>query len=77
MQSPSRKDGAGIRPRASARRTASKRVASTNKMQALVQQIPDQGLRMRILETFSDFRKLKKFGLVFEDHLPELAPNVF
>lgn len=40
----------------------------------LIAQIPDQRLRERLAAEWSNAKKEKKFGLVFEDHLPELLP---
>ena len=40
----------------------------------LIEQVNDQGLRERLLEEASRLEKQKKFGLVFEEHLPECTP---
>lgn len=40
----------------------------------LIAQIGDPRLRERLIVEWSNARKEKKFGLVFEDHLPELLP---
>ncbi len=40
----------------------------------LIEQVNDQGLRERLLAEASRLSKQKKFGLVFEDHLPECTP---
>ena len=40
----------------------------------LVKQIPDENLRGRIQEELKKISKQKKFGLVFEEHLPECTP---
>lgn len=40
----------------------------------LIEQVKDQGLRERLLEEASRLGKQKKFGLVFEEHLPECTP---
>jgi adenine-specific DNA-methyltransferase len=40
----------------------------------LIAQIEDQTLRQRLTEKLARLTKNKKFGLVFEDHLPELMP---
>ncbi|WP_198283740.1 hypothetical protein [Clostridium cellulovorans] len=40
-------------------------------LQDLIQQIEDPALRDRILKETNKLVKQKKFGLVFEDHLPE------
>lgn len=43
-------------------------------LQDLIQQIDDPVLRDRILKETNKLTKNKKFGLVFEDHLPECTP---
>lgn len=40
----------------------------------LIGEIPDKGLRTRLQREVADLKKEKKFGLVFEQHLPELVP---
>lgn len=40
----------------------------------LIKQIDDPGLRARIAQEFHKVSKKKKFGLVFEEHLPEATP---
>ena len=40
----------------------------------LIDQIQDVTLRNRILQEVSKLQKQKKFGLVFEEHLPECTP---
>ena len=40
----------------------------------LISQIEDKDLRERIERELNKFSKQKKFGLVFEDHLPECVP---
>ena len=40
-------------------------------LQDLIQQIDDPALRERILQETNKLLKQKKFGLVFEEHLPE------
>ena len=40
----------------------------------LIKQIEDPGLRARIAQEFHKVNKKKKFGLVFEEHLPEATP---
>lgn len=40
----------------------------------LIAQITDEGLRKRIEEEVNKLSKQKKFGLVFESHLPEVTP---
>ncbi len=43
-------------------------------LQDLIRQIEDPDLRERILRETDTLLKQKKFGLVFEDHLPECTP---
>lgn len=43
-------------------------------LQDLIQQIDDPALRKRILQETDKLVKQKKFGLVFEEHLPECTP---
>lgn len=43
-------------------------------LQDLIQQIGDTALRERILQETDKLVKQKKFGLVFEEHLPECTP---
>ncbi len=43
-------------------------------LQDLIQQIDDKALRERILQETDKLVKQKKFGLVFEEHLPECTP---
>ena len=43
-------------------------------LQDLIGQIEDPALRERILSEISKLLKQKKFGLVFEEHLPECTP---
>jgi adenine-specific DNA-methyltransferase len=40
----------------------------------LVQQVPDPALRSRLEQEVSRITKNKKFGLVFEEHIPECTP---
>ena len=40
----------------------------------LINQIPDKGLRERIKKETDRLQHNKKFGLVFEEHLPECTP---
>lgn len=40
----------------------------------LLRQIPDAALRERLEQEFARLSKTKKFGLVFEEHLPECTP---
>ena len=41
-------------------------------LQDLIQQIDDKALRERILQETNKLMKQKKFGLVFEEHLPDI-----
>ena len=43
-------------------------------LQDLIMQIDDTALRERILQETDKLVKQKKFGLVFEEHLPECTP---
>lgn len=43
-------------------------------LQDLIQQIDDPALKERILQETNKLLKQKKFGLVFEEHLPECTP---
>ena len=43
-------------------------------LQDLIKQVDDPELRERILREVDKMSKQKKFGLVFEDHLPECTP---
>lgn len=40
----------------------------------LISQIQDESLRNRIQEEVNKLAKQKKFGLVFEEHMPESTP---
>ncbi|PHJ37371.1 hypothetical protein P378_16580 [Desulforamulus profundi] len=40
----------------------------------LIRQIPDAALRERLEQEFARMSKNKKFGLVFEEHIPECTP---
>ncbi len=40
----------------------------------LISQIQDEALRNRIQEEVSKIAKQKKFGLAFEEHIPESTP---
>ena len=40
----------------------------------LISQIQDESLRDRIQSEVNKMSKQKKFGLVFEEHLPECTP---
>lgn len=44
------------------------------RLQSLIQRIDDQTLRQQIMEEVDKLTKQKKFGLVFEEHLPECTP---
>ena len=44
------------------------------KIHALLERIEDAGLRAALSEEFAQASKHKKFGLVFEEHLPECTP---
>ena len=43
----------------------------------LISQIQDETLRNRIQEEVSKMAKQKKFGLVFEEHMPESTPHYY
>lgn len=43
-------------------------------LQDLIKQIDDETLRQRIMAEVSKLSEQKKFGLVFEEHLPECTP---
>lgn len=43
-------------------------------LQDLIQQIDDPALKERILQETNKILKQKKFGLVYEEHLPECTP---
>ena len=43
-------------------------------LQDLIKQVDDPELRERILMEVNKLNKQKKFGLVFEEHLPECTP---
>lgn len=43
-------------------------------LQDLIKQVDDPTLRQRIMEEVNKLSKQKKFGLVFEEHLPECTP---
>ena len=43
-------------------------------LQELIKQIDDPTLRQRIMAEVGKLSKQKKFGLVFEEHLPECTP---
>ena len=44
------------------------------KISELLEQVEDKALRARLQEEFDRVSKTKKFGLVFEDHIPECTP---
>ena len=52
------------------RRSQKNEVETVALLQDLIQQIDDPTLRDRILQETDKFIKQKKFGLVFEEHLP-------
>lgn len=43
------------------------------KIEDLIAQIPDERLRKGITAEVKALKKSKKFGLVFEEHLPEMV----
>ncbi len=43
-------------------------------LQDLIKQVDDETLRQRIMVEVNKLSKEKKFGLVFEEHLPECTP---
>ena len=45
-----------------------------NELQELLNEIRDPKLKERLSIAVEELRKTKKFGLVFEEHLPELLP---
>src|SRR5262245_61753285 len=45
-----------------------------NKLQELLKELKDERLKSRLSAAVAALRKTKKFGLVFEEHLPELLP---
>lgn len=45
-----------------------------NEIQELLKDIKDERIRSRLSAAIDELRKTKKFGLVFEEHLPELLP---
>jgi adenine-specific DNA-methyltransferase len=45
-----------------------------NEIQELLNEVRDPRLRTRLSDAIDELRKTKKFGLVFEEHLPELLP---
>ena len=44
------------------------------RLQGLIKRIDDQALRQQIMEEVGKLTRQKKFGLVFEEHLPECTP---
>src|SRR2546421_555712 len=45
-----------------------------NEIQVLLKEIKDERLKARLSTAIAELRKTKKFGLVYEEHLPELLP---
>lgn len=45
-----------------------------NEIQELLNEIGDERLKTRLSAAIGELRKIKKFGLVFEEHIPELLP---
>lgn len=45
-------------------------------LQDLIKQIDDETLRQRIMMEVGKLTKQKKFGLVFEEHLPECTATL-
>jgi adenine-specific DNA-methyltransferase len=45
-----------------------------NEIQELLNELRDERLKERLSTAIGELRKTKKFGLVFEEHLPELLP---
>ncbi len=43
-------------------------------LQDLIKKIADESLRQQIMAEVNKLSKQKKFGLVFEEHLPECTP---
>ena len=43
------------------------------KLDVLIEQVPDPALRAQLGEAVRDLRRRKSFGLVFEEHIPEIA----
>ena len=56
------------------RRSQKNEVETVALLQDLIQQIDDPALKERILQETNKLLKQKKFGLVFEEHLPECTP---
>ena len=48
--------------------------SSISAIHDLIAQVSDPRLRQRLAAEWANAAKQKKFGLVFEDHLPELLP---
>jgi hypothetical protein len=42
-----------------------------NELQELLKEVKDERLKARLSAAIAELRKTKKFGLVFEEHLPE------
>lgn len=47
---------------------------TTNKIQALLSQIPDARVRAELSSAVGELLSAQRFGLVFEEHLPEVHP---
>ena len=45
-----------------------------NELQELLKEIKDERLKSRLSAAIAELRKAKKYGLVFEEHLPEVLP---
>ncbi len=45
-----------------------------NEIQELLKEIKDERLKARLSAAIAGLRRTKKFGLVFDEHLPELLP---
>lgn len=45
-----------------------------SKLDDLIEQIDDPGLRDKIMKEARTVEKRRRFGLVFEEHLPECTP---
>jgi adenine-specific DNA-methyltransferase len=45
-----------------------------NELQELLKEVKDERLKARLSAAVAELRRTKKFGLVFEDHIPELLP---
>lgn len=47
---------------------------TTNKIQALLSQIPDARIKSELSAAVNELLNTQRFGLVFEEHLPEVHP---